>query len=184
MKKHKKPDWKIWINNKKECGFWLRTYLKNKVLRKSIDESKLYMQKADHNLNFANWIIEKHKDSIPEFFGKETFYDWTISMYYYAVYHAALALVCRNGYKSKGHSATLCFLIHYHYHLQESIDKDDVELIATSLNRKDFEVISFSKELREKASYNVHESFEKGLARQSKEKAIDFVNKIKELLNL
>lgn len=88
----------------------------------------------------------------------------------------------KEGFTSKNHSATLAFLIYYHYHLNKSIDKKDVELIVSSLSKEDIETIGFSKELREKACYDVHESFEKKLAEQMKEKTIEFVNKIKFIL--
>ena len=178
----KKPNWKKWVENKKECKLWLAEYLKKEILKKSIDDSKLHLRKTDHNLNFANWIFEKHRDDIPREFGKETFYDWVINMYYYSIYHAALALLIREGYKSKNHSATLCFLIYYHYHLQKAINREEVELIACSLNKEDIETIGFSKELRERACYDVHELFEKRLAEQIREKAVNFANKIKLLL--
>ena len=53
------------------------------------------LRRTDHNLTFANWIIEKHKDEIPTVFGGDNFYDWVISIYYYAIYHAALALMSK-----------------------------------------------------------------------------------------
>lgn len=111
----KKPDWKFWLKNKAECGDWLKRYIKNGILRKTNDESRLHLRKTDHNITFANWVFEKHKDEIPKLFEKEAFYDWTINIYYYA----ALALINREGYKSASHSATLCFLI-YHHCLAES----------------------------------------------------------------
>lgn len=178
----KKPDWKIWLKNKEKCKLWLEKYLKKGILRVSADESRLHLKKINHNLNFANWIIEKHKNELPKLFGRETFYDWVISAYYYAIYHAALALISREGYKSKNHSATLCFLIYHHYHRQKSFEIEDVELIAGSLNREDIETIGFSKELREKACYDVHEHFERRLTEQIREQAVKFVNKIRSLL--
>jgi len=178
----KKPDWKLWLKDKKECKTWLDEYIRKELLRKSADESRLHLRKTDHNLNFANWIMEKHKDEIPETFGEETFYDWVIDIYYYVIYHAALALISREGYKSKNHSATLCFLIYHHYHLQKALDKEDVELISSSFNKEDIETIGMSKELREKACYDVHELFEQKLAKHIREQAINFVNKIKILL--
>jgi uncharacterized protein (UPF0332 family) len=177
----KRPDWKEWIKDQEECKRWLDEYFKKKILRKSEDESKLHLRKTDHNLNFANWILEKH-ESKTEIFEEETFYDWIINMFYYAVYHATLALISKEGCKSKNHSATLCFLIYHHYHLQKAIDKEDVELIASSLDKEDIEVIGTSKELREKACYDVHESFEKDLTEGVKEKVVDFVVKIKGIL--
>lgn len=178
----RKPDWKIWLKNKKECKYWLDSYIRKRILKKSYDESKLHIKRTDHNLTFANWIIEKHKGEIPEVFGGDNFYDWAISIYYYAIYHAALALMSKEGYTSKNHSATLAFLIYHHYHSQKALEKEDVALIASSLDREDIETLGISKELREKACYDVHELFEKRLVEQIREQAVDFANKIKLLL--
>jgi len=68
------------------------------------------------------------------------------------------------------------------YHLQNSINKEDVKLVASSLDREDIEIMGDSKELREKACYDVHKSFEKDLAEGTREGTVDFVNKIKLLL--
>ena len=112
----KSPNWREWIKNQKECRLWLENYKGKKILKKSKDQSNLYLRKTDHNLNFANWIMEKHENEIPEVFEKETFYDWVVSVYYYAIYHSALALITTKGYISKNHSATLCFIIYHYYH--------------------------------------------------------------------
>lgn len=178
----RKPDWKLWMEEREECRSWLDNYLRKNLLRKGADESRLHIRKADHNLNLANWIIDKHKDEIPKTFGKENFYDWVINIFYYSIYHAALALVSREGYKSKNHSATLCFLIYHHYHLQKALGKEDVELIASSLDKEDIDTIGSSKELREKACYDVHESFEQKLAQHIRNQTVTFVNKIKSIL--
>lgn len=178
----KKPNWRIWLKNKKECKLWLDAYLKKKILRKCIDESRLHLRKTNHNLNLANWIFEKHKDEIPELFDKEKFYDWIVTIYYYAIYHSALSLINKEGYESKNHSAALCFLTYYHYHLQKTINKEDVELIGSSLNKEDIEMIGVSKGLREKACYDIHEKFEERLAKHIREQTINFVTKIKTIL--
>lgn len=177
----KKPDWKAWVKDKKECKFWLENYIKKEILKKNEDESRLHLRKTDHNLNFANWVLEKNKNKV-EIFEREDYYDWIIDIYYYSIYHAALALLSKEMYKSKNHSATLCFLIYHHYHLQKAIDEEDVELIASSLSKDDIEIIGVSKELRERACYDVHELFEQRLAEQIRIKAISFINKIKILL--
>ncbi|MEK6905703.1 MAG: HEPN domain-containing protein [Nanoarchaeota archaeon] len=178
----RKPDWKLWLKDEKECEFWLDSYIRKNILKKSSNESRLHLRRTDHNLTFANWIIEKHKDEIPTVFGGDNFYDWVISIYYYAIYHAALALMSKEGFTSKNHSATLAFLIYHHYHSQKALEKEDVELIASSLDREDIETLGISKELREKACYDVHEQFEKKLAEQIREQTVDFANKIKLLL--
>ena len=178
----KRPDWKIWMKDEEECKNWLDTYIKKEIIRKSENNSKLHLRKTDHNLNLANWILEKHKDEIPQYFGKDTFYDWIIDIYYYAIYHSALALMSKEKYSSKNHAATLCFLIYFHYHQKKIFDKEEVEFMAGSLNKEDIEIVGMSKELREKASYDVHELFERKLAEQIKEQTVDFVNKIKRLI--
>ena len=172
----KKPNWKLWLKDEKECKVWLDSYIQKSILKKTSDESRLHLRRTDHNLTFANWIIEKHKDEIPEIFGDDNFYDWVISIYYYAIYHAALALMTKEGFTSKNHSATLAFLIYHHYHSQKALETEDVALIASSLDKEDIETIGISKELREKACYDVHESFEKRLAEQVREQAVDFAN--------
>jgi len=178
----KKPDWKAWLNDEKDCKLWLSRYIKNKMLRKKKDESALHLRKTDHNLNFANWIFEKHKDEIPKFFGKDTFYDWVVTIYYYAVYHASMALVSKEEYDSKSHSATLCFLISHYYHSKKSLGNEEIELIAGYLSKEDIEILGISKDLRERASYDVHELFERKLAEDARTKAINFINKSKAIL--
>ena len=180
----RKPNWRIWLKDKRDCKFWLDKYKKNKILQKKKNESRLYIRKTDHNLNLANWILEKHEDKIPEVFGEETFYDWIINIYYYAIYHAALSLISNDGYSSRNHSATLCFVIYRHYHLKKTLKEEDVELVANSLEEKDIETLGSSKELRERASYSVHENFEKKLAEETKEQAVEFINKIKSMLEV
>ncbi len=179
----KKPDWRIWIKDKKECRSWLIQYIKKGMLRERRDESRLHLGKADHNLNMANWLMEKHDSEIPGLFGEETFYDWVISAYYYAIYHAALSLMSREGYSSKNHSATLCFLIYHHYHEQRALDMEDVEIVAGSLDKQDIDAMGSSKEMRERASYDVHGSFERRLADHVRGQATGFINKIKSLLD-
>ncbi len=178
----KKPNWKLWLEDGGECKSWLGSYINKGILKRSLDDSKIYLKRVDHNLTFANWIIDKHKDEIPRIFGEDTFYDWVISIYYYGIYHAALALMSREGFTSKNHSATLCFLIYHHCHRQNKLDEEDVQLIASSLERGDIETLGFSKELREKACYDVHEQFERRLVEQIREQAVNFANKIKFLL--
>lgn len=178
----KKPDWKIWIKNKKQCKTWLDSYIKRGVLKKADDDSNRYISKTNHNLNFANWIFDKHSNELLKDFPNERFYDWLITIYYYAMYHSALALISKKGFASKNHSATLCFLIYHYFHLQNSLNEEDLSILASSLSEEDIEIIGFSKELRERATYDVHESFEKELADKTRKEAITFINKIKSII--
>jgi uncharacterized protein (UPF0332 family) len=177
----KKPDWKEWIEKKEECGKWLKSYLKRGVLRRSSKRSQLYLKKSLHNLNFANWIFENSEMLKKEL--NDSFYDWIINIYYYAIYHAGISLMEKEGYNSKNHSATLCFLIYHHYHCEKELDVEEINLIASSLEKEEIETLGFSKELREKACYDVGEFFERPFAENIKEQAVSFVSKIRGILN-
>lgn len=176
-----KPDWKVWLNDKNECKEWLDKYLQTKVLKESEDNSKLHIIRADKNLIFANWILQKHNEEIPKTL-KNSFYNWAITIYYYALYHAALSLVNKKEFSSKSHFATLAFIIYNYYHLQKRIEQKEIALVGELLDKKDIEILGFSKNLREKACYGVSEIFEKSLAEQIKTESIDFINKIKFIL--
>ena len=143
------------------------------------------MRKTTHNLDFGNWIYEKHKKEIKSVFGKERFFDWVLVIYYYAVYHAALALITSEGFQSKSHMATLNLLILKFYH-EKKLDRKDVEVIAEkipkALEKEDIEIITESKKLRERASYGVSYDFERSLVKNSKKDVINFIQKVKNIL--
>ena len=45
----KRPDWKLWLKDEKECKFWLDSYIKKKILKRVSDESRLHIKRTDHN---------------------------------------------------------------------------------------------------------------------------------------
>jgi uncharacterized protein (UPF0332 family) len=178
----KKPDWKAWLENEKLCKKWLNFYIKKGMLRLDVLGKELYLKKAKHNLDFANWIKEKHKDEIPKLFGEERFYDWIINAYYYSIYHATLALISVKKLASKSHNATLCAVILFYYHKQKILKEEDIELIKESIDKEDIEIIAKTKDLRERASYDVSANFELILTEKAKNNAVYFLNKVKSIL--
>jgi len=156
------------------------------MLRKSSLNAKLYLKKAIHNLDFTNWIYDRHKDEIPSTFGNERFFDWVIVGYYYSIYHATLALIATRDLLSKSHLATLNALIVHFYHEVKRLDKGDIELVAESigktLEREDIEIVVYAKSLRERASYNASYEFEESLVKTAKENAVRFIEKAKAIL--
>ena len=64
------------------------------MLRENKLAKELHLRKAKHNLDFANWLKEKHKRELPELFGDERFYDWVINAYYYATIPCRFSLDC------------------------------------------------------------------------------------------
>lgn len=179
----KKPNWKLWLKDKNECKQWLDTYIRKNILKKTKNESEIYARQASHNINFANWVSEHH-DEIPTTYEKERYDDWIITVCYYAIYHSALALLSKEGYASKNHAATLCFLIYHHFHSQKALDEEDVQLVAASLDKEDIKTMGETKELRERASYNAGEFFGENLRENIRAQAEKFRDKINELLTL
>src|SRR3989344_162494 len=177
----KGPDWNAWIKSEEKCKSWLDNYIKKNMIKKGGLTSSLYLKKASHNLDFANWLKEKHKKEIPDLFGEERFYDWAINAYYYVFYHSSLALLSLKGYSSKSHYATLCFIIYHYYHKTRHLKKEDIGLMHQSINKEDIEMIAKTKSLRERASYDVSALFEEKLVENAKNNAVYFFNKIKRI---
>lgn len=178
----KAPNWEGWLKDENICKTWLDHYIQKGMLRKTRLSPSDYMRKAQHNIDFANWLNEKHKEELPRLFGDEKFYDWVISGYYYAIYHASLALISSKDYTSKSHYATLCLIIWCFHHETKHLDKKDITLLHSTMNKEDIEIIAETKELREKASYGVSGNFELRLVDKSKGNAIYFLNKAREIL--
>lgn len=183
----KKPDWKEWLNDKKVCKEWRDYYLKSGILRKGARKPEQYFKKAVHNLDFSNWLLEKHKDEIPSIFAEERFFDWVITGYYYSMYHAALALIASKNLFSKSHLATLCALVLYFYH-ENKLSKEEIEIVAESIGKtideKDVEIIVETKSLRERATYNVSYDFEESLVKTAKQNAIKFTENVRSILQI
>lgn len=183
----KKPNWKIWLENKKECKSWNNFYLKKSILRKQSLKVEDYLRKALHNLDFANWVYKKHESEIKSLFGEQRFFDWVIVIYYYAIYHAALTLIASKNLFSKSHLATLNALILHFYH-EKKIEKEDVEIVVESiskaLEKEDIENIVETKELRERASYGASYEFEESLVEVAKANAIKFIEKVRHILEI
>ncbi len=128
-----------------------------------------HLQKAEHNLNFVKDILNMQ------------YPDWCITGCYYAVYHAALALILAKGYASKNHEATLCVLIKEYY--KKGIDAQEIETMHEFfLTYQDVLTYVESKQTREKATYSTERHFEPETIKALRLKAILFVNKAREIL--
>ena len=177
------PDWRKWIEDKELCKRWFENYVKRKALKKDRIGIDLYLKKSVHNMDFAGWLVSKHRNEIPELFGRDNFYDWVVIAYYYAIYHSAMALVAERGYSSKSHAATLCAVIWFYYHQKRRLEKEDIEKVGETIEKEDVETVARTKNLRERASYGVSERFESKLAEMAREKAVSFTGKVGNILD-
>lgn len=172
------------IKDKKYCEDLFKYYIKIKALRKTNLEYKKHINKAISNLDFANYLLEEHDYSIKEKLPNRNYYDWCITIYYYSIYHAALALLAKLGYKSNSHFATLATITLFYYYKDNILRKEDINFLIEkiSLDEKEINFVIDSKDLRERACYGVDETFNKSIAKILQTQTADFVNKIKELL--
>ena len=172
------------IENHKYCEEVFQYFLKFKILKKTEPLFEKYIDKAISNLEFANFIMDEHKYSIGEKLPNKTFYDWCITIYYYSIYHTALALLTKLRYSSKNHLATIATLTLFYYHRENILEKEDIEFIIREINlqKEDIDLLISSKDLREKACYNPDEKFVLEQAKNLQERTAIFVNKVKTLL--
>ncbi len=182
MKFNKPPGWEELLKDKNLCKQWVDSYMGRKVLKETTLKPDIFLKKAKHNLDFANWVYGKHEKEIKSLFKDNNFYDWVICACYYSIYHSTLALMAQEKMSSKSHTATLCAVIYFYYHNQRVLEKEHIQLISASIEREDVEIINRAKSLRERASYNASETFEQTLADKSKNNAIKFLTKVQEIL--
>lgn len=99
--------WEHWLNKKNILENDFKSYIKKKIIRKGATSLEIqgHLKKAKRNLQFSRKVIDEFKD----------YYEWAITSYYYAVYHAALSLCASIGYKTKSHRGTICLLIKFFY---------------------------------------------------------------------
>lgn len=172
MQGKRKPLFLQWLENRQKLEEDYIRYLNTNALRKISSAKGLvgaHVQKANSNLEFVNFLARNDK-----------FSDWAVVGLYYAIYHASLALLAREGFVSKDHNATLCFLIKRFY---KEISPKDLELINESFLTKD-EIIYYAeaRHKRRKASYSARMLFSKSEISTLRTKTITFLNKVKTIL--
>ena len=183
MSEEKPKKWQVWLENKKVLNKDFKRYLRQHIIRKieaSLSLSKIHLDKSYHNLDFANFTVQ-NQENINKRVEEETYHDWVIVISYYAMYHAAMALLYKMGYKAGTHLATICVLCKEC--LGKTLEKKDIENISAILELSEEEIkeIGRAKDRREKASYSGSFSFEKHLAEITLDDARKFINKIADL---
>ncbi len=181
----KPKKWQIWLKNKKALNRDFHIYKKKNMIRKigtSPRVAKIHIDKSYHNIDFANFTIS-NQGKITKRIETETYSDWVIVISYYAMYHAAMALLYKIGYKANTHLATICVLCKEC--LGKTLEKEDIEKLSHVLKLSEDEIkeIGRAKERRERASYSGSISFEKKLAEMTLDDARKFINKIADILS-
>lgn len=170
-----KEIWDIWLDSieKRENAF--QKYLKSKKIKKETETYALvrgHIDKADHNLKFVKSTLDLKE-----------FNDWAIVSAYYSIYHASLALCALKGYSTKDHLATLLILIKEFY--QKGLSKEEIETVGnTTIEKEDVLYYIEAKSKRNKASYSTQNIFDATEAEALRTKAISFVNKVKDIVDV
>ncbi len=149
--------------------------------------TEVFLDRSRHNLETGHVLFNLSKN--PEVKGavgiREGFecFDWVIIAGYYAMYHAALALLSTKSLKSKNHAATVLALEYYFVHKQELGKEDLKRLKQAQLRKEDTTKLRAARNRRETAQYDAEEALRKREAEHVLRDATDFVNKISSMMD-
>jgi hypothetical protein len=103
-----------------------------KTLSKRIAEDNLvgHLRKAYHNLDLANKIFEMHETQPTFRYEGENYFDWIITICYYAMYQASLAALAAVRKEGENHLATVCALIYHYVHKKKRLGEHTVHLFG------------------------------------------------------
>ncbi len=187
----KPPTWQDWLQNVKLCERSMRffekpTILVIKTLPKRIAKDNIFghIRKAYHNLDLANKVFDMHEGEAAFRYKEENYFDWVVTICYYAMYQASLAALAAIRKESETHAATVCALIYYYVHKKRRLAEEYLIALGriVALARQDVQKLVEKKEEREKASYDTSFMTQKGLAERALTDAREFVAKIREIL--
>lgn len=183
--------WQDWLRSAELCERSMR-FFENpriaaiKALSKRIAQDNVlgHLRKAYHNLDLANKVFDLHENESTFRYGGENYFDWVITICYYAMYQASLAALAAVRKEGETHAATVCALIYHYVHKRKRLGEKyliSLDLIA-ALAKQDVQKLVEKKEEREKASYDTSFTTQKGLAERALTDAREFVAKIREIL--
>jgi len=121
------PDWENWLRNPGLCEKSLKYFeRKAQVKRLGTDQARAnitgHLRKALHNLSLSNQIFDNNqKGQLQIRYLGESFYDWVITVSYFAMYQACLAALAAVRKVGNNHSATVCALIYHYVHKRKRL---------------------------------------------------------------
>jgi uncharacterized protein (UPF0332 family) len=143
-----------------------------------------HLRKSYHNLDLANKVFDMHEGEAAFRYEGENYFDWVVTICYYAMYQASLAALAAVRKEGETHLGTVCALIYYYLHKRKRLGEKyliSLDVIA-ALARQDVQKLVEKKAEREKASYDTSFITQKGLAERALTDAREFVAKIREIL--
>ncbi len=189
-RRRKVPTWEDWLKYPHVCEQSLRYFERFSQVRplnatQAKNDVIGHLRKAFHNLSLANQIFDANqKGQLNVKYAGESFYDWVVTVCYYAMYQASLAALAAVRKSGENHSATVCALIHYYVHKKKRLNEQHLLSLNTivSLANQDVQKLVDTRFERERVSYDTGYATQLGLAQTSLSDARDFVLKIREIL--
>ena len=185
------PTWQDWLRSAKLCEKSMKFFENPKIaaiktlsVRIAQDNVLGHLRKAYHNLDLANKIFEMHRNGHSFRYEGENYFDWVITICYYAMYQASLAALAAVRKEGEIHAATVCALIYHYVHKKKRLDEEyliSLDLIA-ALAKQDVQKLIEKKEERERASYDTSFITQKGLADRALTDAREFLARTREIL--
>ncbi len=148
--------------------------MKHRGLRKKspdIAESKKCLEKASHNMEFAEDVKKLGK-----------YDDWIFSAAFYAMYHACLAVLNFFGYESRNQECTFIALDELRKEGKIGITEGDMDALRAA--GKSAGETQDMRTLREDFQYGVKTKADRELAENAIRAAEDFVKKVSGMLYL
>jgi len=144
-------------------------------------ENEKRMKKVSPNKKLAEEHIKKakHNLSAADFNMKGGFEDWSVSQFYYAMYHSLLAVLFWKGYESKNHECTLSAVEYLIKNGEINLELKDVTFIRTTQQMTNKDAKSLREEFQYGTTTEVNIKILKNLAFKPKE----LVEKIEVILN-
>jgi uncharacterized protein (UPF0332 family) len=176
----------------KKFGEYLMMETKDRFfLRKKADSTRLaenYLKNARQNLLVAKALLDLsiHGDvkkllSLPDSF---QCYSWSVAIHYYAMYHAALSALAKEGYESDDHKATRYALAKL-YVIKDELEKEFLEIFDQGKKILEEEYIVTLDDARKKdqtARYSSSQEYEKSQADAIQLDATSFVHRLAEII--
>jgi uncharacterized protein (UPF0332 family) len=186
----KPPTWQDWLKYPNLCEQSLRYFERLAQIRplnatQAQNNVLGHLRKAFHNLSLANQIFDANqKGQLNANYAGESFYDWVVTVCYYAMYQASLAALAAVRKSGENHSATVCALIYHYVHKRKRFNEQYLFSLNAirNLANQDVQRLVNTRLEREKASYDTGLATQLAIAQTSLTDAREFILKIREIL--
>lgn len=164
-------------------------FLKKGLLARTPFIQKLaprFIEKAKNNLITLSILFDLHRNKeVRDSLNVPSDYDsseWVVVCAYYAMYMAASAALAKIRYRSKNHTATVLALETFFVKKQLLEEKYLKMIEKAQLEKQYIDNLNLARDRREIAQYSVTKETTRKIAKEIKEDAYKFVERMEELI--